>query len=211
MKRIIIGIILLLLYSSCREEHVAPINQLVKDLFCFKTGSEWVYYDSVSQTMQKMTVTDYETLNFGYPKPYGKTRDFAEYIKMDLTVEKITPSISVTGATRLKSYIDQDNTLRQELSSIFTPIGSLRIGCDENNNFTPSATYLNTCMVNEIIYSDVYVFNNVDSRIIDNVAFIDSFAYYVSKHTGFIKCVRKCSYDEFKNSELVLIDKNVQQ
>ena len=41
------------------QEYVAPVNQLVNDLFCFKTGSEWTYYDSVGQTTQKMVVTNY--------------------------------------------------------------------------------------------------------------------------------------------------------
>ncbi|MFA7103506.1 MAG: hypothetical protein WC142_09960, partial [Bacteroidales bacterium] len=65
--------------------------------------------------------------------------------------------------------------------------------CDENNNFIPSATYLSTYTVNEITYSNVYVFNK------DNVT------YYVSKHTGFIRCVENNYFD------LVLIDKNIQQ
>ena len=57
MKRFIlitVGIIIpLLLFSTCQKEHVSPINQLVKDLFCFKESSEWTYYDSVSQTTIK--------------------------------------------------------------------------------------------------------------------------------------------------------------
>ena len=65
---IIISIGLIILSTSCRKEHVAPINQLVKDLFCFKTGSEWTYYDSISQTTHKMVVTNYENLKEGFPK-----------------------------------------------------------------------------------------------------------------------------------------------
>jgi len=182
------GIILLFLCSACREEHVAPVNQLVKDLFCFKTGSEWTYYDSVSQTTQKMVVTLYETTRMA-PKPEGgrKAYIFAEYIEIEITVDNFNRT------TRLTADIEQDNTLGG--SCIYPPIGEpLYMGCDKNNNFTPSAMYLSTYTENETIYSDVYVFNSKDNA-----------TYYVSKHIGFIRCVKDNKYD------LVLIDKNIQQ
>jgi hypothetical protein len=194
------AIILLLLCSSCRKEHVSPINQLVKDLFCFKEGSEWTYYDSVSQTTQKMVVTNYETLKFGGGKPErGKVYDFAEDIEIEITVENTEKLLFVKGRTWLKADIGYDNTLNgmyisTPVKTIFSiRLNELSLRCDENNNFTPSATYLSTYTVNETTYSDVYVYNK------DNVT------YYVSKHTGFIRCVENNYFD------LVLIDKNIQQ
>jgi len=196
MRRInlyVAGIILLFLCSACREEHIAPVNQLVKDLFCFKTGSEWMYYDSVSQTTLKMVITNYETFKSA-PKSVRKTYDFAEYIIMCITLENITHTSFVRGETHLLSNIEQDNSLLKE-SSIFTPIEKkLSIGCDKNNKFSPSATYLRTYTINENTYSDVYVFNSKDN--------ID---FYVSKHIGFIRCKKDNKYD------FILIEKSVKQ
>ncbi|MGI6291105.1 MAG: hypothetical protein ACOXZH_01550 [Bacteroidales bacterium] len=204
MKRILLitaGIVLLFLCSTCRKEHIAPINQLVKDLFCFKTGSEWTYYDSVSRTTQKMIITNYEIRKFA-PMPEGgrgKVYDCAESITMDITVENPSQSLFIKGRTWLVADIYKDNTLRgmyitTPVKSIFsTRCNELSLRCDENNNFTPSATYLSTYTVNEITYSNVYVFNK------DNVT------YYVSKYIGFIRCVENNYFD------LILINKNVQQ
>ncbi|MGI6291103.1 MAG: hypothetical protein ACOXZH_01540 [Bacteroidales bacterium] len=195
------GILFLFLCSTCRKEHIAPINQLVKDLFCFKAGSEWTYYDSVSQTTQKMMVTNYEIRKFA-PMPKGgrgKIYDCAESITMDITVENASQSLFIKGRTWLIADIYKDNTLEgmyitTPVKTIFsTRCNELSLRCDENNNFTPSATYLSTYTVNEITYSNVYVFNK------DNVT------YYVSKHTGFIRCVENNYFD------LILIDKNIQQ
>ena len=204
MKRftlIITGVIILFLCTTCRKEHVAPVNQLVKDLFCFKEGSEWTYYDSVSQTTQKMTVINYQTLKFA-PMPTGgrgKVYDCAESIGMDITVENASQSLFIKGRTWLKADIEIDNTLKgmyisTPVKTIFsTRLNEIYLSCDANNNFSQSATYLNTYTVNEITYSDVYVFNSYDV------------AYYVSKHIGFIRCVENNYFD------LVLINKNVQQ
>ncbi|NLJ81740.1 MAG: hypothetical protein GX330_01260, partial [Bacteroidales bacterium] len=87
MKKIsLVFIGILFLVSACREEHVSSVNQLVKDLFCFKTGSEWTYYDSVSQTTQKMEVTNYEARKLAStPEGGRKAYDFAEYIKIEGT------------------------------------------------------------------------------------------------------------------------------
>ena len=174
MKRVILvtaGMIFLLLCSSCRKEHVAPVNQLVKDLFCFQTGSEWTYYDSVSQTTQKITVTKNETTRIGSKYAMRQTYDWAEIIEMCVTIENTVQSLFISKVTSLESDEEQDNTLRQEVSQIFTPSGEyLRIGCDKNNKFTPSATYLNAHIINKTIYSDVYVFNSKDN-----------ISYYVSQ------------------------------
>jgi len=193
------AIVLLLLCSTCCKEHVAPINQLVKDLFCFKTGSEWTYYDSVSQTMQKMVVTNYETTRMA-PKPEGgrKAYNFAEYIEMEIIVSNFNRT------TRLEADIEQDNTLGR--GCIYPPIGEpLYIGCDKNNNFIPPITYLSSYSVNETTYTDVYMFNVVKDITADN------YTYYVSKHIGFIRCIFQCEYAPHNNFDLVLIDKKVQQ
>ena len=210
MKRIIfllLGITLLVILSTCRKEHVAPINQLVKDLFCFKEGSEWTYYDSVSQTTQKMVVTSFEILkSASMPKGGRKAYNFAEYIKMEIIVGDSKKEI------RLEADEDQDNTLRKELSYIYPPIGKpLSIGCDENNNFAPTATYLSTHTINETTYSDVYVFNDVKNITIGDIVYVDNFTYYISKHIGFIRCIYQCEYSENYSFDWILINKNVQQ
>jgi len=189
MKKIVLCFTgIFFLCTTCRKEHVAPVNQLVKDLFCFKVGSEWTYYDSVSQTTQKMVVIKYETFESA-PEPKGgkKAYDFAELIKMEILIG------DSKKRTQLESGVDQDNTLKG-LSWIYTPTGEpLHIHCDENNNFTPSATYLDTYSVNGTTYHSVYVFG------------VGGASYYVSKHNGFIRCEKIGKYD------LVLINKNIQQ
>ena len=210
MKRIVlllVGIILLFLCLTCRKEHVAPINQLVKDLFCFKTGSEWTYYDSVSQTTQTMVVTNYEILK-STPMPLGgrKAYDFAEYIKMDIIVGDSKKEI------QLEADRNQNNTLKKGVSFIYPPIGEpLYIGCDQDNNFTPSAMYLNNYTLNEMTYSDVYVFNVTRNINSSSITYVDDFTYYVSKYIGFIRCIYQCEYHENYSFDWVLIDKNVQQ
>lgn len=192
-------IVMSLIGVACREEHVTPVNQLVKDLFCFKEGSEWTYYDSISQTTQKMIITKYETLKFGGGKSKrGKVYDFAEDIKMEFTVENTSQLLFVKGKTWLKADIGCDNTLDGMYISTPAIDNTLRctefsLSCDKNNNFHPSATYLSTYIVGEATYSDVYVFNQ------------NKITYYVSKHIGFIRCVENNYFD------LVLINKNVVQ
>jgi len=201
MKRInlyVIGILFLFLCSACREEHIAPVNQLVKDLFCFKTGSEWVYYDSISQSTQKMVITNYEITRWGavLPEGIGKVYDIAEGIEIDIAIENSMQSSIRNSKTILTSFLGnkyQDNTAE---GNVTTPVEnfSLRIHCDENNIFTPSAIYLSTYTLNENTYSDVYVFNSKDN--------ID---FYASKHIGFIRCKKDNKYD------FILIEKNVKQ
>jgi len=185
---IVTGIVLLLICSTCRKEHVAPVNQLLKDLFCFKEGSEWTYYDSVSQTTQKMRVTSCEDFQGAPAKARGKIYDWDEVIRMDIAIENISYFFSKTGETELAPLSGH----------IYSPVTTeLYLRCDENNNFTSQGvvvTYLSTYTANEITYSDVYLFNSKDNA-----------AYYVSKHIGFIRCMKDNKYD------LVLIDKNIQQ
>jgi len=204
MKRFIlsltIGIVTLLLCSTCKKEHVAPVNQLVKDLFCFKTGSEWTYYDSVSQTTQKMIVTNFEVRKFA-PEPkggQGKIYDYAESIHLNFTVENMELSLFNNCKTWLMADRHQNNTLNGMYISTPAMYNTLHctefsFHCDGSNNFIPSAAYLSNYTVNGVDYSDVYVFNE------------STVNYYVSKHVGFIRCV---DYGYF---DLVLIDKNVQQ
>jgi len=208
MKKItlfIAGIILIFLCLSCRKEHVSPINQLVKDLFCFKTGSEWIYYDSLSHTTHKMVVTNYEvTKCASMPKGGRKAYDFAEWIIINFVVDNTNK-----GKTHLVADEDQDNTAK---GSVFVPAETLlSIRCNENDNFTPSATHLSTYSVNEIEYKDVYVFNVSQKIHSGNITYTDDFTYYVAKHIGFIRCVRKCEYAEHYSYDWVLIDKNVIQ
>jgi hypothetical protein len=182
------------LFATCKKEHIAPVNQLVKDLFCFKEGSEWIYYDSITQTTTVMSISNYEQTAYGYPKLYGKVRNFGETIKFDITIVNLSQSESVShsGTTWLKAEIEQDNTLKDVSSHIFTPVKTyLSLGCDENNHFSISVTYLNTYELNGTTYSDVYMFN------------INNIIYYVARYIGFVRCVQ---YDNF---DLVLIDKTI--
>ena len=217
MKRItliIAGIAILFLCSTCRKEHVAPVNPLVKDLFCFKEGSEWTYYDSVSQTTQRMVVTKYETTRIGSKYAMRKTKDWEEIIKMQISIENVMQSFFANGQTCFGAEVDQDNTAE---GGIFTPANTtFSIRCDANNNFvqgvyntTQTISYLSTYTVNGTTYSDVYVFNIIENII--GGTYKDDFTYYVSKHVGFIRCVRQCEYPKYFNFDLVLINKKIQQ
>ena len=187
-----------LLFTSCRQEQISPMNQLAKDLFCFKEGSEWTYYDIVSQDTVRMMVTKHTASKYGGGKePNGKNYDFAESVKLEINVKNSSQSISTN--TRLVGAIGTDNMLGQ-LSNVATPVvnsfsvENFALKCDNNNNFTPSAVYHSNYVVNGVTYSDVYEFNiNINAT-----------TYYVAKHVGFIKCVAS-------GSDLVLIDKNVLQ
>ena len=196
MKRIVLIIIgICLLFSSCREEHISTINTLVKDLFCFKAGSEWTYYDSVSQKTQKMAVTNYEILKFA-PMPKGgrKAYDFAEYIK-------IKGHFLTNFEVRIISQgeeIDYDNTA--DFRGSYSTNLPLRFTCDQNNNFNCPDTYLAEYDVDGIVYKDVYIFNmNELSYSNENLLF------YVAKNIGLIRMMK---VDEF---DWVLTDKNIQQ
>lgn len=180
---------------SCKEQ-ISPMNQLAKDLFCFKEGSEWTYYDNVNQDTVRMVVKKHTASKYGGGKePNGKNYDFAESVKLEINVKNSSQSISTN--TRLVGAIGTDNMLGQ-LSNVATPVvnsfsvESFALKCDNNNNFTPSAVYHSNYVVNGVTYSDVYEFN------------INAITYFVAKYVGFIKCVAS-------GSDLVLIDKNVLQ
>ncbi len=201
MKKIIlitIGLLYLFLCSACKKEHVAPINQLVKDLFCFKTGSEWVYYDSVSQTTQKMVITNYEATRLeSTPKGGRRAYNFAElvdikgYFLTDFEVrvrsqgdEEKDNNTAIFGGT----YKSSNNTN----SSL-----PLRFKCDENNNFNSSVSYFAEYNMNNIDYKNVYAFNMDENT--ENIIF------YAAKNIGIIRMVK---IDDF---DWVLTDKNVLQ
>jgi hypothetical protein len=203
MKRItylfaVIGLIFL--FSACREERVAPVNQLVKDLFCFKAGSEWTYYDSVSQTTTKMIITEYDINRVG-AKSRRKTYEWAELIKIkghffsDFEIrvgaqgEKYD-NTAILGGTYVNSY------------DRHSPI-PLSFRCDANNNFNldGSVTFFSEYSVNDITYKDVYFFD-CDSHE-------GKISCYVAKHIGIIRFIRSFSYNNSFN--LVLINKNIQQ
>jgi hypothetical protein len=141
-----------------------------------------------------MKIFKYDQIKQGFPKPYGKVRDFGEYIEMRVSIENPMQSLFRHLTTTLEADVDQDNTAQ---GSIVTPANpGFTIRCDENSNFTYpkiTVTYLSTYTANETIYPDVYVFNG------------DNATYYVAKHIGFIRCVKTNYFD------LVLIDKNIQQ
>jgi len=209
MKKIILFLFIPLLFfsSSCpsnNEEYiVSPMNQLIKDLFCFKTDSEWVYYDSISQMSQIMLVTNYDSLIL---VPKGKyVYECSEIIEMNILVGESEKE------TRLSSNLSQKNIGKGRIATPTNANSYFSIRCDENNNFTPPATYFDTYSVNGKIYSDVYVFNDEKNITIDGIVCVDTITYYVSKNTGFIRCIYQCKYHEPYSFDWVLIDKNVKQ
>lgn len=194
MKRIIIFTIsLLLVFScfSCRKEHVAPVNQLVKDLFCFKEGSTWNYYDSVSQTSYTMNITDYDVSKFA-PKPKGgkKTYEWGEHIEISgsfFNEFKIT--IETEGVEKDNTAVFHGTYISSNGPHSTLP---LRFKCDAGNNFDIDVKYLSECILNER-YIDVYLFK------------YGNIEYYISKHMGLIRLHKENEFD------LVLTSKNVVQ
>jgi hypothetical protein len=173
---------------ACRKEHVAPVNQLVKDLFCFKEGSEWTYYDSVSQTTQKITITEYEETKLApKPKGGGAAYEWAEYILINgLLKEQEEHKIEIG----IDAQMNEDNTA-EFFGNYF--VGKLFFTCDANNNFNKNVSYLPQYQLNGIKYQDVYIFN------------YDNITYYVAKHIGIIRFIQPDLFD------LALIDKNIRQ
>ena len=199
MKKIIlpiIGIALLFLCTTCRKEHVAPINQLVKDLFCFKTGSEWTYYDSISQTTQKMVITIYkEEKRAPQPKGNKKTYDYQEYIEMNgFFLRKFIISIGALGKEE-----EYDNTAGfwGDYVSVTLP---LQFRYDKDKCFNCSVKCLAEYTVSDIVYKNVYIFFMKDLKYDDK-----DIEYYVAKHIGLIRIKQDGGFD------WILIDKNVQQ
>ncbi|MDR2834763.1 MAG: hypothetical protein LBV69_00990 [Bacteroidales bacterium] len=186
MKKEILLIIfcIAVLFYGCREEHIARVNQLTKDLFCFKVGSEWTYYDSISQKQKTMVVQNYEEEKYSYPRRYGKTYDWGTLIKIDF-------SFFENLYIKIETKIGEDNTANFIGYYFSHP---LKFKCNYDNSFNIEVNYLSTYKVNNIIYSDVYIFN-------DNVV-----KHFVSKNVGVIQIV-----SEQDNFNWVLIDKTVQQ
>lgn len=191
---------ILFLGSACREEHVSPVNQLVKDLFCFKEGSEWTYYDSVSQTTQKMIITNYEARKLAsMPEGGRKAYDFAEYIKIEGTfLTNFNMRIQAQG-----EEIDYENTasFRGTYESIYGHSSlPLHFTCDQNNKFNCSVAYFDKYNMNGISYENMYVFD-MDELLYSN----KSILFYVAKHIGLIRMTKINEFD------WVLTDKNIQQ
>jgi hypothetical protein len=161
---------------------------LVKDLFCFKAGSEWIYYDSISQTTKKMVITKYEGTRIA-PKPLGgrKAYEFSESIGINGVFKEYEEHVIQVG---IEAKMYEDNTA---MFSADYFMGELSFRCDANNNFKENVSYLSQYQMNEIKYHDVYVFN------------YDNTTYYVAKHIGIIRFIRPDLFD------LVLIDKNILQ
>jgi hypothetical protein len=203
MKRtvlIITGIVLFFLHSACRKEHVTPVNQLVKDLFCFKEGSEWTYYDSISQTTQKMMITKYDDTKIA-SKPLGgrKAYDFAEYIEINgLFFTDFEVRIRAQGED---TEYDNTASLSGTYESLYGTHLSLPLhfACDKNNNFNCPVTYFDKYDLNNVIYKDVYLFDIEDGIYKKNTLF------YVAKHAGLIRMTK------IDNFDWILIDKNIQQ
>ena len=206
MKKIILFLFipLLFLFSSCPKEpkeHIAPVNQLVKDLFCFQTGSEWTYYDSISQTTQKMMITNNITTRFAsMPGKGQKVYEFAEVIKISgyfLTDFEIKASAQEEGKEYDNTAIFRGTYTSPHNTRLTIP---LRFRCDANNVFDCSVEYFAEYNVSGINYSNVYVFDMDDSPYnTENIVF------YVAKNIGIIRLIRLNDFD------WVLIDKNVKQ
>jgi hypothetical protein len=191
-KKVIISCLLLLTtgFIACEKDHIDTINQLVKDLFFFKEGSTWTYYDSVSHNNTTMTIVHSEKSKIAPMQKRGKPHYFYETIESDVIVQggydkKFTIEIW-TG-----SFQNRDNTAIT-MGDIYTPSTTPFVfSCDKNNTFSCPMTYFPTYEVNSVIYEDVYVFD------------YEEVLYYVAKHVGYIRCFQA---DEF---DLVLIDKTI--
>jgi hypothetical protein len=174
---------------SCEKETL-PINQLVKDLFCFKEGSVWVYYDSISKTTDTMTITNYKNSKFCSKGFYSSSCCEMKYIvgnfikDFDITLTAIStdPNNSNTG-TNMFRYKGKNATL----PFVFI--------CDENNNFyiDGNVTFLPIYQLNGKEYSNVYLFEHDDSK------------YYIAKNVGAIRIIKTGVFD------YVLTNKNVKQ
>jgi hypothetical protein len=180
------------LFFACREDHIAPLNPLVKSLFCFKVGSTWTFYDTANNDTITMLVNNYTDFRSALEtKKMRKSHDIAEGIRIDVMVKEFPiDGVLQEKKTEIAALIGQDNTAK---GFCVTPLErSLSISCDANNLFSGTVTYLSNYTVNSITYRDVYVFQN------------HGYEYYVAKNIGFIHC--KGGY-----KDLVLIDKTIYQ
>jgi hypothetical protein len=203
-KPFVFFICICLLALSCKEERVHPVNQLVKDLFCFKEGSTWTYYDSISQKPRTLAVVSYtETKWAPTPKCCGSHRkayEFGESLQIDFLLEDVDKTWRVEGTTEMTGSYEKDNVLIDIDTYFACPLLNISgnkmqefvFFCDENNVFSENVTFLPVFSVGDISYKEVYLFEKNDIKC------------YVAKNIGFLKCI-----DEDEN--LVLIDKNVIQ
>jgi len=194
MRQIIFLIIYTcLLFSSCKD-HTTTLNSLVKDLFVFKDGSTWTYYDSINKDTVIMTVFDYKETKFG-----GMCGGIGSMANKREFLEMITFSIILNFDTLREVWLYAndckiDNTATTESSWFYTPIGmDFAFTCDENNMFSIPTTFMHSYSVNNVTYSDVYLFEYKDIK------------FYIAKNIGYIQCIQA----DKKN--LVLIKKNIKQ
>jgi hypothetical protein len=186
MKKIFLFCIILFSFlSSCKKDHIGTVNQLVKDLFCFKENTTWTYYDRINYDTTTILVSEYTETTFGYPKMYGETHNFG--LQINFTGETSHGKQIYIG---IKSDPDIDNMARV---GIYCSPTSYSFSCNKNNTFSCPVTYFPAYEVNGIIYRDVYVFDYKDGL------------YYVAKHVGYIRCFQANQFD------LVLIDKTIYQ
>jgi hypothetical protein len=187
----LIAVILFFISSCSREKEMIYINQLVKDLFCFKENSTWIYYDQVSATTDTMIVTNYEAHKMGMLKCKHNI-SYSEVIKMSVTfLQRIDVVFTPISNSRNNTA---DNTMfaTQENPFPFTLI------CDENDNFDiydgGSVKFMPIYQLNiNEEYSNVYLFEYSNSK------------YYIAKYIGPIRMVKTGTFD------YVLINKNIKQ
>jgi hypothetical protein len=183
------AIILLLVTGLSCEKEVTQMNKLVKDLFCFKEGSIWVYYDSISETRDTMTITNYKSYKFCVKKGAYGSESCDELISISGTFLRDF-DITLTTSSRGKS-----NTASTDPYRVRNPL-PFEFTCDENNNFymfNGNVTFLPTYQLNEEEYLNVYLFEHDNSK------------YYIGKNVGAIRIVKTKVFD------YVLISKNIKQ
>jgi hypothetical protein len=178
---------------SCKKEHIASINQLVKDLFCFKEGSTWTYYDSVSQKTCIMNISKYEELKIvSTPKLGGQIYEGHEHITITgYLFTEFELNINAQGDTKDNTATLRGTYISPYHNNTHYPI-PLYFTCDANNHFNITVT----CMPEYILgekYTKVYLFEYENTN------------YYIARHVGLIRLHKINEFD------LVLIDKNVIQ
>ena len=175
---------------SCEKE-TASLNQLAKDLFCFKEGSVWVYYDSISKATDTMTIIYYKESKLCGLKGAYRSASCGELIRIagtflrDFDISLTTIGYRRSNTANIESFKNKDEN---QLLFIFT--------CDENNNFDVidgSVTFLQTYQLNEDIYANVYLFEVKNSK------------YYIAQNVGAIRVIKTSIFD------YVLINKNLKQ
>jgi hypothetical protein len=169
---------------------------LVKDLFCFKVGSEWTYYDSVSQTTTKMMITEYEITKLA-PTPKGgrKAYNFAEYIEINgffctdfnVTIRAKRNAEEYDNTAIFNAYIVPNRAFLSSYRS------SLSFECDRNNKFDCPVSYFTEYNVNNITYRNIYVFEFEEENIL----------FYIAQYVGLIRMTKTDDFD------WILIDKNI--